>query len=61
MIEYNRQNSIRFTSPLFDRVTAEKPPADRPCADLEAFRETLDRNACFEPLRNDPEFKALYR
>lgn len=60
MVKYSKENSYRFTAPLFDHVEGEKPITDSDVTDLDDFRRTLDNNTCFDPIRNREEFKALY-
>ena len=60
MVQYSKQNNYHFTAPLFDRVSGEKPPADSQTTDLDDFREALDNNTCFDPIRNTEAFQALY-
>ena len=61
MVEYNMKNSYRFTAPLFDHVSGEKPATDSDVTDLDDFHRMLDNNACFDPIREREEFKTLYK
>jgi len=60
MVKYSRENSYRFTAPLFNHVAGEKPVTDSDVTDLDDFHRMLNNNACFDPIRDREEFKALY-
>ena len=59
-IEYSKQNHYHFTAPLFDRVSGEKPPTDSQTTAPDDFRDVLDNNTCFDPIRNTEAFQAFY-
>jgi len=60
MVKYNKENVYRFTAPLFDHVSGEKMATDSPVTDIDDFHRALNNNACFDPIRDREEFKALY-
>ncbi len=60
-VGYSTQDSYRFTAPLFDHVSGEKQATDSAVTDIDDFRRMLDNNACFDPIREREEFKALYK
>ena len=61
MVRYGKETSWRFTSPLFDKVGGEKNVTDSPVTDVDDFKSSLQRNRCFDPLREREEFKELLR
>lgn len=60
MVKYGQQTQYRFTAPFFDRVTGTTIKTDRDATDLDDFICSLNRNPCFDPLRDREDFKALY-
>ncbi len=60
MVKYSREDHYCFTAPLFDHVSGEKPVTDSNVTDFDDFCRMLDDNACFDPIRDSEEFKALY-
>ena len=59
MVQYSKQTSYRFTSPLFNLVEGEKSETDSAVTDVDDFIQCLNNNRCFDPIREREDFKAL--
>ena len=59
MTKISRQKTIRFTSPLFSLIEETNTPTDSDTTDVDDFIRCLKNNRCFDPLRENKEFKAL--
>ena len=58
---FAKQNSYQYTAPLFNLVGGEKPISDALETPLDGFRDTLINNHCFDPIREQENFKALLK
>ena len=59
MTKINRQKIIKFTAPLFSLIEEEHPVTDSDITDIDDFIRCLNNNRCFDPIRENDEFKAL--
>ena len=59
MTKINRQETIKFTSPLFSLVEERHPVSDSDITGVDDFVRCLKSSRCFDPIRDRKEFKAL--
>lgn len=59
MAKIHRQKVIKFTSPFFALVEKANIVTDSSTTDVDDFICSLNRNRCFDPIRECAEFKAL--
>lgn len=58
MVKYHQGAWFRFTAPLYDRLEGEVKTRDASAVDADNFISCLG-NACFDPVRDREDFKAL--
>ena len=58
-IRYSAQDFYRYSSPFFDLIGDTKIASDTPDAPLENFRNFLESNTVYDPIRHRAEFQAL--
>lgn len=61
MTKCSRKTEYRFTAPLFNRLSIEKPISDATTTDVDDFHDSLTNNHDFDPIRDREDFKALYQ
>jgi transcriptional regulator with XRE-family HTH domain len=60
MTKCSKKTEYRFTAPLFNRLSIQKPISDAITTDVEDFHESLTNNRDFDSIRDREDFKALY-
>lgn len=60
MTKCGKKSEYRFTAPLFNRLSWEKPISDATTTDVEDFHEAITNNPNFDTIRDREDFKALY-
>ena len=59
MAKINHQKILKFTAPLFSLIEEEHRVTDSDITDIDDFIRCLNNNRCFDPIRENDEFKAL--
>lgn len=60
MTKCGKKTEYRFTAPLFNRLSIEKPISDAITTDVDDFHEAISNNRDFDLIRDREDFKALY-
>lgn len=60
MTKCGKKSEYRFTAPLFNRLSWEKPISDAITTDVDDFHDSLTNNHDFDSIRDRADFKALY-
>jgi len=59
MTKINRSHTIRFTAPLFSLIEEKHTVTESETTDVDDFIDCLKRYRCFDPIRENDDFKEL--